>query len=122
MIQGVLQKNGQEITIRFIEELGSSYGQRDVYIAKGSDDEVYEPRFTWHAFRTIEISGLTQELTNEEIDIVVVNTDVSPAGNFNCSNDLFNKIQENYNLNLINIELNFIPRIQKTRCPLAHHF
>ena len=92
----VHEKSGQEITMRFIEELGSSYGQVDTYIANGSGDEMYEPRFTWHAFRTIEIDGLTQELTNEDIDIVVVNTDVMPTGSFNCSNDLFNKIQGNY--------------------------
>jgi len=90
------EKSGQEISMRFIEELGSNYGQRDVYIAKGSANEIYEPRFTWHAFRTIEINGVTQQLTNDDIDIVVVNTDVTQAGNFNCSNELFNKIQENY--------------------------
>jgi len=92
----VNEKSGQEIVMRFIEEMGSNYGQRDVYISKGSGNEIYEPRFTWHAFRTIEINGLTQPLTNDDIDIVVVNTDVTPAGTSNCSNELFNKIQENY--------------------------
>lgn len=90
------EKSGQEITMRFIEEMGVSYGQKDVYIAKGTANEIYEPRFTWHAFRTIEISGLTQTLTKDDIDIVVVNTDVTSVGSFNCSNNLFNKIQENY--------------------------
>ncbi|MDB4583604.1 family 78 glycoside hydrolase catalytic domain [Draconibacterium sp.] len=90
------EKSGEEIVMRFIEELGSNYGQKDIYIAKGSGNEVYEPRFTWHAFRTVEISGLTRELTSDDIDIVVVNTDVTPAGSFNCSNELFNKIHENY--------------------------
>ena len=92
----VHEKQGQEITMRFIEELGSNYGQVDIYIANGSEDEIYEPRFTWHAFRTIRIDGYTQELTEENIDVVVVNTDVRPTGSFRCSNELFNKIQENY--------------------------
>ena len=92
----VNEKSGQKITMRFIEEMGSGYGQKDIYITKGSGNEIYEPRFTWHAFRTIEISGITQKLTKDDIDIVVVNTDVVPAGSFNCSNELFNKIQENY--------------------------
>lgn len=90
------EKSGKEITMRFIEELGSSYGQRDIYIAKGNREEMYEPRFTWHAFRTIEIKGLTRELTKDDLDIIVVNTDVTPAGSFHCSNELYNKIQENY--------------------------
>lgn len=92
----VHEKSGQEITMRFIEELGSSYGQLDTYIASGIGDEMYEPRFTWHAFRTIEIDGLTQELANDDIEIVVVNTDVRATGSFHSSNELFNKIQENY--------------------------
>ncbi len=90
------EKSGQEISMLFIEEMGNSYGQKDVYISNGSGNEVYEPRFTWHAFRTVEISGITQPLTKDDIDIVVVNTDVTPTGSFSCSNELFNKIQENY--------------------------
>ncbi len=90
------EKSGQKITMCFIEEMGRDYGQKDVYITKGSGNEIYEPRFTWHAFRTIEINGITHQLTKADIDIVVVNTDVTPAGSFNCSNKLFNKIQENY--------------------------
>ncbi len=90
------EKSGQEISMRFIEELGSNYGQKDIYISNGSGNEIYEPRFTWHAFRTIEISGITHQLTKDDIDIVVVNTDVTSVGNFGCSNELFNKIQENY--------------------------
>lgn len=90
------EKEGDKVVMRFIEELGSNYGQQDTYIANGQGDEIYEPRFTWHAFRTIEIKGITKALTEDDIDIVVVNTDVAPAGNFTSSNMLFNKIQENY--------------------------
>ncbi|GEM_PF-27731 len=90
------EKSGQEISEQYIEELGSAYGQKDVYISNGTENEIYEPRFTWHAFRTIEISGITQQLTKDDIDIVTVNTDVPPVGTFSCSNELFNKIQENY--------------------------
>ncbi len=92
----VNEKKGKEVVMRFIEEQGSNYGQKDVYIASGKEAEIYEPRFTWHAFRTIEISGLTKQLTENDIDIVVVNTDVAPTGKFSSSNELFNKIQENY--------------------------
>lgn len=92
----VNEKEGSQVVMHFIEEQGSTYGQKDIYVAKGSGDELYEPRFTWHAFRTIEIRGITKELTDDDIDIVVVNTDVTPTGTFSSSNELFNKIQENY--------------------------
>lgn len=92
----VREKEGTRISMRYFEEQGSSYGQKDVYVAKGGSVETWEPRFTWHAFRTIKIQGLSGVPNKEEIDIVVVNTDVERIGDFKCSNELFNRIQENY--------------------------
>ena len=34
------EKSGQEISMLFIEEMGNSYGQKDVYISKGGGDEI----------------------------------------------------------------------------------
>lgn len=86
---------GTVITMNFIEEAGSGYGQTDSYILKGEGDEIWEPRFTWHAFRTIDvISPLPLHLDN--LTGVVVNTDVEAAGTFQCSNELFNTIQVNF--------------------------
>jgi alpha-L-rhamnosidase len=93
-----LQVNGPRgtvITMNFIEEAGSGYGQTDSYILKGEGNEIWEPRFTWHAFRTIDvISPLPLSLDN--LTGVVVNTDVEPAGTFQSSNELFNTIQDNF--------------------------
>ncbi|HWS00925.1 MAG TPA: family 78 glycoside hydrolase catalytic domain, partial [Prolixibacteraceae bacterium] len=101
MISGWVQvkmhgKRGDTVRIRHIEELGGDYHQIDTYIFKGTGDEIYEPRFTWHAFRQIEISGLKYQPKEEDIIVKVVHTDVAPAGNFECSNPLFNQIYENY--------------------------
>lgn len=86
---------GTVITMKFIEEAGPSYGQTDTYILKGNGSEVWEPRFTWHAFRYIEVSSPVP-LTHDNITGVVVNTDVNSAGSFQSSNELFNKLLENY--------------------------
>ncbi|MEA1875518.1 MAG: family 78 glycoside hydrolase catalytic domain [Bacteroidota bacterium] len=86
---------GTVITMKFIEEAGPAYGQTDSYILKGSGSEIWEPRFTWHAFRYIEVSSPIP-LTQENITGVIVNTDVNSAGSFQCSNELFNKILENF--------------------------
>jgi len=101
MISGWLQlkvtgERGNQIQIRHIEELGRDYGQIDKYILKGENIEKYEPRFTWHAFRTFEISGINSPIPLDDIDIKVINTDVERAGYFECSNQLFNKIYDNY--------------------------
>lgn len=86
---------GTEIKLRFIEELGPSYGQTDTYILKEGENR-WEPRFTWHAFRVVQVLNAPQPLTIDALEGCVVNTDVDPAGKFVCSNPLFNQILENY--------------------------
>lgn len=89
-------EKGTKIKLVFTEEFGPTYGQTDTYILKGEGEETWEPRFTWHAFRYVDVFGSPQELTLENLEGRVVNTDVSQAGTFECSNELFNRILENY--------------------------
>ena len=89
-------ERGTEIRLRFREDSGIDYGQWDTYILKGDGIESYEPRFTWHAFRYVEVYGLTDKKTLKKLEGRVVNSDLKTAGFFECSNDLFNKILENY--------------------------
>lgn len=62
--------------------------QEDTYITKGGVDEEYTPRFTFHAFRFMEISAPPVSVTGLRL-----HSDVPDAGSFECSNDLFNRIQ-----------------------------
>jgi alpha-L-rhamnosidase len=68
--------------------------QKDTYIFKGEGTEVYEPRFMYHGFRYVEISGLPAKPSLDDITGRVVHTDFPSAGRFECSNELLNKIQE----------------------------
>jgi len=67
--------------------------QADTYIAKGNGWEIYTPRFTFHAFRYIEISGYPGHISPDMILGLRLNSDVSEAGSFSCSNEMFNDIQ-----------------------------
>ena len=87
---------GTVIKLRFIEEFGPTYGQTDTYILKGEGTEIWEPRFTWHAFRYVDVIGSPSELTVENLEGRVVNTDITRAGSFECSNKLLNQILDNY--------------------------
>ena len=87
---------GTEVKLRFIEELGPTYAQTDTYILKGEGTEIWEPRFTWHAFRYVEVSGLPEKLTVDNLEGRVVHTDVQKAGSFECSEPLLNQILKNY--------------------------
>lgn len=67
--------------------------QADTYIARGGGRETYEPRFTFHAFRYVEITGLPARPALEDVVGLRMHAAVEPAGSFECSSDLFNRIQ-----------------------------
>ncbi len=68
--------------------------QSDTYIAKGRGVESYTPRFTFHAFRYVEVTGLSGKPSRDVITGLRLNTDVARAGAFTCSSEQFNRIQE----------------------------
>lgn len=68
--------------------------QKDVYICKGKDD-VYEPRFTFHGFRYLEISGLDKAPAIEDIKGHVLYSACQPAGYLETSNEMVNKLFSN---------------------------
>ncbi len=74
------------------ENLRSARAQ-DVYILKGDRKEVYEPRFTYHGFRYVELTGFPGVPTMDTIRGKVVHTGVKQLGNFSCSNPLLNQLQ-----------------------------
>ncbi|MCX6621864.1 MAG: family 78 glycoside hydrolase catalytic domain, partial [Acidobacteria bacterium] len=84
---------GRKLTLRFREEQGSDYGQTDSYVLKGEGLETWEPRFTWHAFRHVDVLGAVEP---PDLEIRVVHNDVARAGRFECSNPLFNQLHETY--------------------------
>jgi len=67
----------------------------DVYILKGDGEEFYEPRFTYHGFRYVEISGFPGEPAPEDVEGRFVHSNVEKAGDFACSNGLLNRIHKN---------------------------
>jgi alpha-L-rhamnosidase len=66
--------------------------QIDRYTCRGGGTEVWEPRFTYHGFRYVEVAGWPGELKAEEITAVVVHTDLPEVGAFECSDDRLNQL------------------------------
>jgi alpha-L-rhamnosidase len=64
----------------------------DLYTLKGEGEEVYEPRFTYHGFRYVEVQGYPGKPDLATIEGRVVNDDVEPAGEFTCSHPVINKV------------------------------
>ncbi len=72
--------------------IGIPIGQGD---EAGEREEVFEPRFTFHGFRYVEVTGYPGDLAPESLTGVVVGSDTPPAGTFSCSSPLVNQLQQN---------------------------
>ncbi len=70
--------------------------QEDQYILKGDvNGETWNPRFTFHGFRYVEVKGWPGIPVLSNIEGLRLSSDVRNAGNFTCSNEMFNTLQEN---------------------------
>lgn len=98
---------GTTVTIRHAEMLnpdGTLYvenlrkaKQTDNYTTGSDETEIYEPRFTFHGFRYVEILGLpeTARPGDDLITGIVLHSDTPPTGSFECSDSLVNQLQKN---------------------------
>ena len=94
---------GTRIVLRYAEDLkpdgsidvtsNEKARATDKFVLKGTGGvEVYEPHFTFHGFRYVEVSGQTTPLATSDVVGCVVHTDCKPAGAFSCDNPLVNRI------------------------------
>jgi alpha-L-rhamnosidase len=96
---------GSVVTIRHAEVM-DKYGEfytdnlrsakaQLTYTLNGTDEEVYEPRFSFFGFRFLEINGFPGTLITDNITGVVIHSDMQQTGFFECSNPLLNQLQHN---------------------------
>ncbi|MFA6566766.1 MAG: glycoside hydrolase family 78 protein [Victivallales bacterium] len=68
--------------------------QTDRYILKGAGKEVWEPRFTYHGFQYVRISGISADARLEDIEGRVVHTAFEQIGRFSCSDEVLNRLKD----------------------------
>lgn len=99
-------KKGTKVKMVFAELLkpdGSLYLDNmrsaevtDQYILKGDvNGEIWEPRFVYHGFRYVEISGLGDKPDLNTIEGKVVYDAVETIGKFECSNPIMTQLHKN---------------------------
>jgi len=97
------QAPGQEVVVRHAEvlehgELGvrplRTAKATDSYLLAGAPLEVLEPSLTFHGFRYAEIGGLP-EVHAEDVEAVVVGSDLRRTGWFTSSNPQLDRFHEN---------------------------
>lgn len=96
---------GTKVRMRFAEELDAegaldTYTNRrakatDTYVLAGGGEEVYEPSFTYHGFRYVEVTGLPEPPTAETLAARVVHADMESTASFESSIPLLDQIFAN---------------------------
>lgn len=66
--------------------------QTDTYILKGEGQEVWEPRFTYHGFRYVEVTGYPGAPGLKAIEGRVIRSSCPRVGEFECDNELVNHV------------------------------
>ncbi|MET0662889.1 MAG: family 78 glycoside hydrolase catalytic domain, partial [Ilumatobacteraceae bacterium] len=67
----------------------------DRYTLRGGGPETYEPTFTFHGFRYVEVAGWPGELDPDAIVAVVLHSDMERIGTFTCDNELLEQLHSN---------------------------
>ncbi|MBS3761756.1 MAG: family 78 glycoside hydrolase catalytic domain [Planctomycetes bacterium] len=100
-------ERGMTVRLRHAEMLDSS-GQiytenlrsaraTDYYTLKGDGLETWEPRFTFHGFRYVEVSWTPPREPGsiESVEGIALYSDLPRTGTFECSHSLLNQLYEN---------------------------
>jgi alpha-L-rhamnosidase len=96
-------ETGQEVVVRHAEVLeGGELGVRplrtakatDSYVLAGRAEAVLEPALTFHGFRYAEVSGVP-DLRPDDVEAVVINSDLRRTGWFESSHPLLNRFHDN---------------------------
>ncbi|RYG36234.1 rhamnosidase [bacterium] len=98
-------KPGQRIQMQFVEVLnpdGTLYTANlrsaraiDAYTFGGTGVEEWEPRFTFHGFRYMKVTGLGRKPKPEEFTAVAISSGTPETGTFTCSDPMLNKLAKN---------------------------
>ncbi len=96
---------GTKVTLRHAEMLnpdGTVYTKNlrgapsvDTYVCKGGGVETWQPHFTFHGFRYVELTGLPGSPAPDAVTGVVVGTGIPRPGVFSCSDPAINQLQSN---------------------------
>ena len=93
-------KKGDKVVLQYRALGGANRGalQRDTYILKGGQEEVWQPRFTYHGFVEVEITGFPGEASKENFTVCLVHSDVGMKNSFISSNTTVNDMAGMYRL------------------------
>jgi alpha-L-rhamnosidase len=104
---------GTQIRLRTAEELtpdgrldtatNRNAASTDTFVLAGTGGaETYEPRFDYHGFRYVEVTGYPGTPTVDSLDGQVVHADVASTGSFTSSDPTLNQLWQNNRWSILN--------------------
>ena len=66
--------------------------QREEWVSDGAAVAVFEPRFTFHAFRYLQVEGLAGDPAPKDFEALAWSADVQDGAHFECSNERLNEL------------------------------
>lgn len=90
--QGPATRPGEEDI--YVENLRTAR-QTDFFTLDESGEGVFETHFTFHGFRYAELRPMPGQITHHEACALVMHSAYESAGDFECSDSLVNRLQEN---------------------------
>lgn len=67
----------------------------DRYVLRGDGPETWEPWFTFHGFRFVEVSGWPGPVDPDAFNAVVLHSDMDRTGSLHCDHELLDRFHEN---------------------------
>ncbi len=67
----------------------------DIYTCKGGGEEIWQPKFTFHGFRYVELTGVATKPPRDAVTGIVYGSDTPKTGEFTCSDAQVNQLQSN---------------------------
>jgi alpha-L-rhamnosidase len=97
-------QKGTHLTVRHAETIDPDgnlntnnlwgVGQQEDYLLDDQSQRTLEPHFTYHGFRYVEVTGLPEPPGAETLTAVNFHSALPEAGEFLCSNVLYNRIMD----------------------------
>lgn len=96
---------GTRVTLEYAEVLdhegnflkniiGQNKNQTDAYIPDRDGEFTFCPRFTFHGFQYVRVTGVA-ELHPEDVRVFVLSSDMERTGQFLCDNEKINRLMNN---------------------------
>jgi len=99
------EPEGTKIMLRHGERLTEEGGlytqnlrrakQEDIFITSGEPYDTLEPRFTYHGFQFVEITGMSRKPDLSMLSGIAISSDPEQTGHFECSNPELNQLWNN---------------------------